>query len=142
MKKIFDLSANSEVLGGFRSEQRSFLERTGWDPKEIGQIVLAVDEALTNVIRHAYEDASPGVMKVVLEDLPDRLEIMIEDRGRKFDPTKLPPPKLPREKPGGLGIHLIRTIMDELIYDTAFTEGNRLRMIKRKSKIAKREGAA
>lgn len=131
MKKVFDLPATADVLRSFREELRPLLEHAGWQKKQLHEIVLAVDEVLTNVIRHAYRDGV-GRIKIYFEDHPDRTEIVIEDLGKKFDPTKAPMPELPREKPGGLGIHFIRTIMDELIYDEAFPEGNRLRMIKRK----------
>jgi anti-sigma regulatory factor (Ser/Thr protein kinase) len=141
VKKVFELPARSDVLRGLRGELRLLLEQGGWQKKHLDEIVLAVDEALTNVIRHAYGE-SGGTMKISFEDSPDRTEIEIEDHGKKFDPTQAPMPELPRHRPGGLGIHFIRTIMDELIYDRAFTEGNRLRMIKRKTKISKREGVA
>jgi anti-sigma regulatory factor (Ser/Thr protein kinase) len=141
VKKLFDLPATADVLRSFREELRPLLESSGWPKKQLDEIVLAVDEVLTNVIRHAY-GGNPGRIGISFEDHPDRTEFVIEDKGKKFDPTKAPMPELPREKPGGLGIHFIRTIMDELIYDETFLEGNRLHMIKRKSKILKREGAA
>ena len=95
---------------------------------------MAVDEALTNVIRHAYQ-GKPGKMTVFVKVTGDKIEITLEDLGKKFDPTRVPSPELPRHKPGGLGIHFIRTIMDQMIYDDQYSEGNRLRLIKHKSKI-------
>jgi len=89
---------------------------------------------LTNVIRHAYAGGS-GKMTVLVRAAHDKIEIVIEDLGKKFDPTQVPPPELPRHKPGGLGVHFIRTIMDEMIYDPQCLEGNRLRLIKHKKKI-------
>ncbi|HOE68717.1 MAG TPA: ATP-binding protein [Candidatus Omnitrophota bacterium] len=133
MEKVFELKAGSEVLPGLRKELRPLLAQGGWDERLSAQILLAVDEALTNVIRHAY-DWNPGKIKLVFRDDSDQTEIVIEDQGVRFDPTSVPPPTLPREKPGGLGVHFIRSIMDELVYDKDFRDGNRLHMIKRKIK--------
>lgn len=130
MKKRFELLARSEVLPPFRKELRQLLASAGWDKKKMESILLATDEALTNVIRHAYGAQEAGSMIVEVDDSPEKTEIILEDQGRKFDPTRAPAPELPRHKPGGLGIHFIRTIMDEIIYDEGFRDGNRLHLIK------------
>ncbi len=138
MKKRFELASKSEVLSPFRKELRQLLGQAGWEKKSTEGILLAVDEALTNIIRHAY-GGQPGTIVVLFEDDPAKTEIILEDLGKKFDPTTVPPPELPRQKPGGLGVHFIKTIMDRLVYDEAFKEGNRLHMIKLKSKNPKGE---
>jgi len=95
---------------------------------------LAVDEALTNIIRHAYQ-GNLGKITVLVGVTGEKIEIVLEDSGKKFDPTQVPPPELPRHKPGGLGVHFIRTIMDQMIYDDRNPSGNRLCLIKHKAKI-------
>lgn len=95
---------------------------------------MAVDEALTNIIRHAY-GGKPGKMAVSVTTADNKIEIVLEDRGIKFDPTQVPSPELPRHKPGGLGIHFIRTIMDQMIYDDRDPTGNQLCLIKYKTKV-------
>lgn len=139
MNKRFELASRSEVLSPLRKELRQLLGQAGWVKKTTEEILLAVDEALTNIIRHAY-GGQPGTMGVVFDDDPEKTEITLEDRGKKFDPTQVPTPELPRHKPGGLGVHFIRTIMDRVVYDEAFKEGNRLHLIKFKSKKLKGEG--
>ena len=134
MEKKFELIASSEVLSPFRKELRYILGSEGWEKKTAEEILLAVDEALTNIIRHSYQ-GTPGKMTVDLDVTPEKVEIVLEDQGKRFDPTQVPPPELPRHKPGGLGVHFIRTIMDEMLYDAAATDRNRLRLIKRKTKI-------
>lgn len=134
MEKRFELNASSEVLPPFRKELRQILTQAGWEKKTTEGILLAVDEALTNIIRHAYQ-GKPGKMTVCVTATGNKIEITMEDRGKKFDPTQVPPPELPRHKPGGLGIHFIKTIMDQMIYDSQYPEGNRLRLIKHKTKI-------
>lgn len=110
------------------------LGQSGWEKKTVEEVLLAVDEALTNIIRHAYRGKS-GKMTVDVDITGDKIEFVLEDRGEKFDPTQVPPPELPRQKPGGLGVHFIRTIMDQVIYEGQQAEGNRLRLIKYKAKI-------
>ena len=134
MEKRFELNASSEVLSPFRKELRHILTQAGWEKKTTEEILLAVDEALTNIIRHAYQ-GKPGKMTVSVAATEDKVEIVLEDFGQKFDPTQVPPPELPRHKPGGLGVHFIRTIMDQMIYDDQGLAGNRLRLIKNKKKI-------
>ena len=134
MEKRFELNASSEALSPFRTELRQILSQAGWEKKAAGEILLAVDEALTNIIRHAYQGASGKITVSVVAD-DDKIEIILEDRGKKFDPTQVPSPELPRQKPGGLGVHFIRTIMDQMIYDDQGPAGNRLRLIKCKKKI-------
>jgi len=134
VEKRFELNASSEVLSPFRKELRHILTQAGWEKKTTEEILLAVDEALTNIIRHAYQNKS-GKMTISVAATDDKFEIVLEDQGQKFDPTQVPPPELPRHKPGGLGVHFIRTIMDQMIYDNHGLAGNRLRLIKHKKKI-------
>ena len=136
MEKRFELTASSEVLSPFRKELRQILNQAGWEKKTAEEILLAADEALTNIIRHAYE-GKPGTMTVSVLTDEEKIEIVLEDRGKKFDPTRVPSPELPRHQPGGLGIHFIRTIMDQMIYDDQGPAGNRLRLIKHKKKSEK-----
>ena len=137
MEKKFELTASSEVLSPFRKELRQILGQTGWEKKNAEEILLAVDEALTNIIRHAYQ-GKPGKMTVSVAAVDDKIEIVLEDQGQKFDPTQVPSPELPRHKPGGLGIHFIRMIMDQMIYDDQGPAGNRLHLIKYKKNLKKK----
>ena len=134
MEKRFELNASSEVLSPFRKELRQILTHARWEKKTTEEILLAVDEALTNIIRHAYQDGK-GKMAVSVTVADDRIEIVLEDWGKKFDPTQVPSPELPRNRPGGLGVHFIRTIMDQMVYEDPGSGGNRLRLIKYKTKI-------
>ena len=84
--------------------------------------MLAVDEALSNVIEHAYEDTetSSGEIQVVLELDENRLEIVIRDNGKKFEPESIADPEIRdhirhgRKK--GLGMFIMRKIMDDVNY--------------------------
>ena len=131
MEKVFELSSEASQLAPFRAQLRTLLLAAGMKEKAIAEIVLAVDEALTNCIRHAYRGAQ-GKMRIFFEDHKDRIKISIQDYGKKFDPTKIPPPELPPKKPGGLGLYFIKTLMDQAEYDLKWPEGNRLHLVKYK----------
>jgi len=130
MKRL-DLNATSEELASVRPQLREYLNQLGLDSKKVDEVALAVDETLSNILRHAY-GGKQGKVEVVIEDFDDRVEIRIRDFGKKFDLTQMPPPELPPVKPGGLGIHFIRTVMDKVAYDTACCDGNRLCLTKYK----------
>lgn len=105
-------------------------QRLGFDDETVCQMTLAVDEACTNVIRHAYRNC-PGE-KIVLTFLTqeDRLEIRVRDFGIPPDPQTLQPRDLKELRPGGLGLHFINSAMDEIRYEAPSEGGGLLRMIK------------
>jgi anti-sigma regulatory factor (Ser/Thr protein kinase) len=85
------------------------------------KLALALEEAVANVIHHGLAGVPPPhCIRVRLEIAPDFVSAEVIDNGWPFDPTRAPPPDLlpPPEKrqPGGLGIHLMRELMDGLVY--------------------------
>lgn len=94
---------------------------------------LVLEEALTNVMFYAFEAGTNGEISLELTVNSTRVEVLIVDGGRPFDPTLRPDPdtSLPvDERPiGGLGIFLIRTIMDEVGYERV-NDTNRLKLAK------------
>ncbi|MDP3919501.1 MAG: ATP-binding protein [Candidatus Omnitrophota bacterium] len=132
----FELISNSEALGPFRESLRDRLSQSGLDEKGSSNVTLAVDEALTNVIRHAY-GGREGKIRVIYEDFADRVEIAICDNGAKFDPTLAKDPELPPKKPGGLGCYFIKTLMDKVEYRYDKSGGNQLYLTKLKGRISK-----
>ena len=85
------------------------------------QIALAVEEAVSNVINHAFAGLPPPFLITVRLDITSRaVAIEIVDNGHPFDPTTAPDPdvslSLEGRSPGGLGIHLIRGMMDRVTY--------------------------
>jgi anti-sigma regulatory factor (Ser/Thr protein kinase) len=104
---------------------------------------LAVDEAFSNIIEHAYGGESQEVIKCTCLITADSLVIQLCDYGKPFDPASIPDPDLDVELEerdvGGLGLYFIRQLMDEVEF-TFFREEdtgrrcNVLRMVKRKEK--------
>ncbi len=100
-------------------------------------MVLAVDEALTNIIRHAYRGNAEQPIEASFHRTQvaqngqrrEALEILLEDRGPAVDPEKLCGRALEDVKPGGLGLHFIRECMDTVEFSRS--EGrNQLRLVK------------
>lgn len=94
---------------------------------------LVFDELLTNTISYGYRDSEPHYIDVILEAGPSSLQILIADDGMRFNPLKIPDPDitspLEHREVGGLGVHLVRSVMDDLSY--VYEDGkNKLTLIK------------
>ena len=92
-------------------------------------IALAVDEALANIIRHAYHGDYNGAIEVNCRVFADRLEFTLLDQGEAPDPVRVAPHPLDDVSLGGRGTHIIRSIMDEVSYER-IPGGNQLRLSK------------
>ncbi|MCU7842876.1 MAG: ATP-binding protein [Candidatus Thiodiazotropha sp. (ex Monitilora ramsayi)] len=94
------------------------------------QLILAVNEACMNVIQHAYCGDHQGEIRLTLEHDGRRLRFLVEDDAPCIDPTCITPRDLTDIRPGGLGVHFIREIMDEVRFSPTGGQGNKLEMIK------------
>ncbi|MBX2976996.1 MAG: ATP-binding protein [Ignavibacteriaceae bacterium] len=101
----------------------------------IDKIILAVDEASTNIIKHAYHSKPDGDIIIQLEFSFDKCRIILIDFGDGFNPSVIPQPDMPeyfeKRKVGGLGLHLIRTLMDYVEYHTDKGGYNQLTIAKK-----------
>ncbi|MDQ7785763.1 MAG: ATP-binding protein [Desulfomonilaceae bacterium] len=97
----------------------------------INNIELAFDEAFTNIQRHAYRSQHKGPVTIEIKVGPHSLEFRFEDQGQSFDPSSVQPPDLDQPAEGGLGIWLMRQVMDEFHYHSEADGKNVLRLIKR-----------
>src|ERR1043166_3751789 len=97
----------------------------GLPEEECRGITLAVDEALANVIRHAYRGDCDQAIELNCQALTDRLEFTVLDQGEPPDPARLRAHPLDDVALGGRGTHIIRTIMDEVCYERV-PRGNQL----------------
>ena len=116
---------------------RRFVEETaaylGADQVTIADMILATDEAATNVIVHGYQD-QPGMIEIELRRNEDTIVIYLRDQSAPFDPTSVPAPDvtqpLEERSPGGMGIHLMRQLMDDVSHHVTSKGGNELIMTK------------
>lgn len=105
-------------------------ELNGIDGSAIDYIKLAVDEACSNVIKHAYKRDTDKKIVIKYKITERAFEIIIEDSGIKAKPGSLKGRDLDDIRPGGLGIHLIKRAFDVFEFDEKRKKGNRLKLIK------------
>ena len=113
MKRKFTFTSDSCQLADVRRCVRSFLEKCGFDECSIQLLVLGLDEACTNIIRHAY--AHNG--KPVRLEMRDRVRFVLRDYGRSCDPKCIRGRDLEDVRPGGVGVHIIRQVFDYVKYE-------------------------
>lgn len=88
----------------------------GFDETSRGEIGLCVNEALANIIRHAYDGCTDRPIAIIAEFAEERLRITIRDWGKGTDPSRLPPSERDLLQPGGLGLICLKKLMDEVVF--------------------------
>jgi len=128
-------SAKFEYLDEIREFVGDIARTSGFGDKDIYNIQLAADEAASNIIEHAYEGVKDGMLEISCGMRDGSIMIVMVDHGESFDPSAIPMPDLKADlserKIGGLGIFLMRKLMDEVHYEVR-KAGNVLTMTKRK----------
>lgn len=136
MDKKFSLSVTAELDS--LVVIRRFVEDTALalqiKAEVISDMLLAVDEAATNIILHGYQ-GQPGLIILELKLKGDTLIASLRDDAPPFNPTTVPPPDLTlpleRRPLGGMGIHLMRQLMDEMTHHFLPQGGNELILVKK-----------
>lgn len=135
MTKTLSFSTTFEILDEIRAFVGEGARQAGFNARDIYSIQLATDEAASNVIEHAYGGRTDGRFEVGCDPQADRLVITLLDHGKAFDPGRVEEPDLQAglwdRKIGGLGIYLMRKLMDEVRYEST-EAGNLLTLVKRK----------
>ena len=95
---------------------------------------LALDEACTNVIKHSYhyDYTKPIIISFYLYN--DRVEALIQDFGEKVDPSQIRSRPIDEIRPSGLGVYIMKKLMDVVEYDPTLNEGPRLKLVKYKNR--------
>jgi serine/threonine-protein kinase RsbW len=112
------------------------IKEAGFDETTAYTVLVAVDEACTNIIEHAYGGEEQGDIQCSCEVSEDSITIILRDRGKPFDPTTVPEPNfaVPIEQLEchGAGLVLIQRIMDEIHFSSTPEGENVLTMVKLK----------
>lgn len=130
--QTFIIQSKSEELKPIREKLRRFLEAAGFKEKTLESLLVALGEAVTNCIRHSYKNEAGHEIHVAAEETADKVIFKIRDFGEKINLAGLKQPTLPPQQSGGLGVYFMQTIMDEMQYNTAHTQGNELILAKYK----------
>jgi anti-sigma regulatory factor (Ser/Thr protein kinase) len=123
------LSADVRFLAVMRHTIGSLTAILGWNDSESHAITLAVEEALTNKIRHAYGNRPGGRIEFQFRTEPDALVFRLTDQGEPPDPAKICARERDSLHPGGFGTHIMKDVMDQVVYRTT-EEGNHVILTK------------
>ena len=129
--KIPGKACNLETIRNFVSD---IAVEMGFNPENVNKIELAVDEACTNIIEHAYGHDENQDIDVSVQSDMKKLTVIVSDKGKSFDHKNIEMPDMKKYleelRVGGLGIYLMKTLMDDVKYSTSPGGRNEVRMVK------------
>ena len=114
------------LLAAVRKTLEAWCELAEGSEHVCSQVGLALDEALTNVIRHGYDDSPDGTIEIQFAREGSIIEVTVEDQARQVPIETIVSRPLEDVRPGGLGVHLIRNAMDEAVWSHRAEGGMRL----------------
>lgn len=126
---VIKVRSDPKYLSLVRSVTAKVGELCGLSESTTEDIKLAVDEACSNVIKHAYGGDTHQSILVKYRMTKKGFEVLIEDSGVKVQPDSIEGRDLEDIRPGGLGVHLIKRAFDFYQFDQRKRRGNRLRLV-------------
>lgn len=137
--QTLQIQSKTELLADMRTFVSEAAREFGFTEGDVGKIELAIDEACTNIIKHAYKYSPDGIIEIRLSFLNDgaatrKFVVEIFDSGVSFDSSKYTAPDMTeyfrKLRHGGLGIVLMKKLMDEVEFGPAVGDRNTIRLIK------------
>lgn len=130
-KSFVPQKVNLEKIRKFINES---LSQTSLSADDIFKMELAVDEACANIIMHNYRHSTEKTITIAVLGDEEKVSVVIKDTGEKFNPLDIRDPNLMKHikeyRKHGLGIYLMRRLVDEIIYHHSRETGNKLELIK------------
>ena len=118
--KKLTVKSKTENLSIIRDFIKTTTAEAGVASDVVENIILAVDEACTNIIKHAYNSFPDGEIIIKTKSTLSRFVVSITDHGKSFEPETIPEPDLQKyyrqKRVGGLGMYLMKTLMDDVKY--------------------------
>ena len=140
VRRHVSIPADLDRLAELRAAVREIAEVWDAPPDCTGDLVQAIDEAATNIIRYGYR-GEPGEIEMTADLDGDDIVITLADRAPDFDPVMVPPPDLSvpplQRKPGGMGVHLMRLSTDSMEHRARPGGGNILTLTRSRVRRAK-----
>lgn len=134
-KHTMSVQASTKHLAEVRNFVAKYASEFGFKKQDVADIRLAVDEAYTNIIKHSYKNDDQKSVNIELGYNSNEFWISLLDTGEAFDPSHYTEPdvrqQIKEKKRGGVGVYLIRKLMDDVEY-THKGSMNEIRMIKKK----------
>ena len=128
------IQSQTEKLSFVREFVSEAAKNFGFDEESVSKIALAVDEACTNVIKHSYDFAPNKDIEIKIMTKNNTFEIIIIHQGKSFDPDAVKSPDmkeyLSHFRRGGLGMHLMRSLMDTVEYKTIANKRSEVHLVK------------
>lgn len=138
------VSSRTDNLSAIRDFIASAAREAGIQEETVENIMLAVDEACTNIIKHAYKYNPDGKITIDLKYYDDKFIVTIQDNGMSFEPDLIPEPDLQKyyrqRRVGGLGMYLMKSLMDDVKYITVPGKYNRVLLTKNISRTQSNAG--
>jgi serine/threonine-protein kinase RsbW len=114
------IGSSTSNLAAVRAFVERYARETGFPAQTVGEFKLAVDEACTNVIEHAYKGDETCFIELSIVITPQYFTVIIRDEGQAFEPASYHTPNLvdlvQQRRDGGFGVHLMRKLMDRVEY--------------------------
>jgi len=134
-QKVLLVKSRTENLAAVREFVNSAVGEVSIPQDIAGDIVLAVDEACTNIIKHAYQYSPDGDIKIKLTYSDKKIVVEITDHGASFHPDAVPKPDLKKyfeeKRVGGLGMYLMKSLMDDIHYKSIPGKFNQVLLTKK-----------
>lgn len=135
-EKVCELTTPSQTenLELIRAVVAKIAQKAGFAEMAVMQIALAVEEACVNAIKHAHKNNAAKPLRVQIKTDNQKLTVVVNDQGKGFDFQNLKEPDmqeyLAKRWPGGLGIILMKRLMDEVHFESPKGKGTRVRLIR------------
>ncbi|RJP71866.1 MAG: ATP-binding protein [Ignavibacteriales bacterium] len=134
IEKELKVKSTTDNLERIREFIKAVSAQSGFSDDVIDKISLAVDEACTNIIKHAYKNSPNGDIVINAKLFDNKLTVSITDFGLDFNPDTVPVPDIKKyyqqHKVGGLGIYLMKKLMDEVKYNPSVDNKNQVVLVK------------
>lgn len=128
------VKSSTDNLSLIREFTKTAAAESGFSEDTVGKIILAVDEACTNVIKHAYKYSPEGEIILSVKFDNPKFTISITDEGTRFNPGVVPDPDLKeyykQKRAGGLGMFLMKKLMDDVKYINLAENKNQVVLVK------------